>query len=228
VQKWAEDWHELGEQSFGSSFNADLQKLTNKFSKPLCPSRPNDSCLNQIRTNEVSLSAAKLWELREFRISAQSGGLVETVTVQTPDASLNGAADLAAFINANEALAKQRRHVVPPVLLAASTPSSLSVSWNAPGIADGEARFGFAVMTCNGCHTAETGTTFLHVKNRAAGVESGLSGFLTGKTVIDPVSGVTRDFNELASRAADMQLVLTVDPDDLFGDASDDDDDDDD
>jgi hypothetical protein len=58
----------------------------------------------------------------------------------------------------------------------------------------------------------------LHVKNRAAGVESGLSAFLTGTSVIDPVSGVTREFNELASRAADMQHVLTVDADDLFED----------
>jgi hypothetical protein len=61
----------------------------------------------------------------------------------------------------------------------------------------------------------------LHVKNRAAGVESGLSAFLTGTSVMDPFSGVTREFNELASRVADMQFVLTVDADDLFEDDDD-------
>jgi hypothetical protein len=222
VQKWAEQWHKLGDHPFGPSFKAKLQKLTDEFSKPSCTSKPNDSCLNQIRTNEVSLSEAKLWEMREFRISAQTGKLVASATAQTPDGALNGATELAAFINSNEALAKQRRHVVSPSLLAASVLSSLSSNWDAPGILDGEARFGFAVMTCSGCHTAETGTSFLHVKNRAAGAESALSGFLTGASVLDPVSGVTRTFNELASRAADMELVLTVDDDDLFGEDDDD------
>ncbi|HLM75436.1 MAG TPA: hypothetical protein VK459_22140 [Polyangiaceae bacterium] len=218
VKKWAKKWHELGEMPFGSSFNAKLQKLTNEFTAPVCSSKPNDSCLNQLRTNEVSLSAAKLWELREFRISAQTGSLLQRGTSQMPDESLNGTAALAAFINGNQAAAKQRRHVVPPNLLAASAPSSLSTFWSAPGIIDSEARFGFALMTCNGCHTAETDTTFLHVKNRAAGVESGLSAFLTGTSVLDPVSGVERELNDLARRAEDMQYVLTVDADDLFED----------
>jgi hypothetical protein len=217
VQEWAEEWHKLRDKPFGVSFNTKLQLLTNEFSKPHCWSKPNNSCLNQLRTNEVSLSAAKVWEMREFRLSAQTGGLVECVTAQTPDPSLNGAAALAAFINGNEALAKQRRHVVSPSLLAASAPSSLTIFWDAQGIIDSEARFGFAVTTCDGCHTAETGTKFLHVKNREAGAESALSGFLTGNSVLDPVSGVTRNFNELASRAVDMQYVLTVDADELFG-----------
>jgi hypothetical protein len=221
VKQWAKKWHDLGSHPFGSSFNSKLQKLTNEFSKPLCSSKPNDSCLNQLRTNEAALSATKKWELREFRISAQTGELVGRMTAQTPDPSLNGTAELAAFINGNEALAKQRRHVVSPSLLAASAPSALKTFWSAPGVIDNDARFGFALTTCDGCHTAETGTTFLHVKNRAAGVESGLSAFLTGTSVMDPFSGVTREFNELASRVADMQFVLTVDADDLFEDDDD-------
>jgi hypothetical protein len=216
VKKWAQDWHDLSQLPLGPAFNAVLQNLTDKLAKPVCSGRPNNSCLNQLRTNEVPLSPQKIWELREFRLSAQTGKLVETVTMQTPDASLNGAPNLADFINQNEPLVKQRKHTLTPSLLAASVPASLTTFWSAPGINDNEARFGFAISTCNGCHTAETGSKFLHVKNRQAGAESALSDYMTGVTVSDPVSAAPRTFNEIASRVADMQLVMTSDPTLLF------------
>jgi hypothetical protein len=46
--------------------------------------------------------------------------------------------------------------------------------------------------------------------------------------VNDPVSGVARTFNELASRAQDMAFVLEADEDDLFPNAAAADEDDDD
>ncbi|MFI5115737.1 MAG: hypothetical protein ACHP8B_03465 [Terriglobales bacterium] len=55
--------------------------------------------------------------------------------------------------------------------------------WNGPGITDpnGDAsRIFFSLNTCNGCHGAETSTTFQQVVNRASGSPSSLSSFLLG------------------------------------------------
>jgi hypothetical protein len=224
VKDWAEDWHELGEELFGPKFNSSLQKLTDKFSGPNCLGRPNNSCLNQVRTNEVSLDPNKTWELREYRLAGFPVKLAAAPMVLTPDGGFNGSSALANFINANTPLINQRKHTLDPTMLAASAFSSLLTPWDAPGVTDSEARHNFAIMTCNGCHTTETGTSFLHVKNRAAGVESKLSGFLTGITANDPVTGVPRSFNELQRRAQDMAFVLDVDEDELFPGADDDDD----
>jgi len=224
VKDWAESWHDLGEIPFGPTFNSKLQKLTDKFSNPNCLGRPNNSCLNQIRTNEVSLDPNKIWELREYRIAGNPGKIVPAPMVLTPDGGYNGSSYLADYINTNAALINQRQHSMAPTMLAASSFASLLTPWDAPGITDSEARHNFALSTCNGCHTSETGTTFTHVKNRAAGVESKLSGYMTGITVNDPISGVSRTFNELASRAQDMAFVLNNDDDDLFPGVDDDDD----
>jgi hypothetical protein len=226
VKAWAKKWHDLGEIPFGSEYNKELEKLTKSFTKTWCaPSKPNGSCINQIRTNEASLHPDKIWELREFRLTAQ-GKFAQVVSVQTPDASLNGTDALASFINSNADAAKLRTHAVSSAMLAASVPSSMTSFWSAPGIVDNDARHGFALTTCDGCHTTETGTAFLHVKNRAAGAKSALSGYLTGTTVNDPVSGLPRTFSELASRATDMQIVLASSPGEIFGDDDDDNDDD--
>lgn len=225
VIEWAEKWHELGKISFGPTFNTKLQKLTDKFTGPNCASKPNKSCLNQIRTNEVPLDPNLVWEMREYRLAGSPGKIVAAPMVLTPDGSYNGSSALADYINANAELIKQRKQTMDPVMLGASAFSSLATVWDAPGILDSDARHSFALSTCNGCHTGETGTSFLHVKNRAAGVESKLSGYMTGITVNDPVSGAPRTFSELASRANDMKLVLMADEDDLFPLAGDGDDD---
>jgi hypothetical protein len=43
-----------------------------------------------------------------------------------------------------------------------------------------DARHEFAKATCNGCHTIETSTSFVHIANRDPGEEPVLSDFLTG------------------------------------------------
>jgi hypothetical protein len=217
VKAWAMKWHDLGEIPFGPEFNKQLEKLTKIFTQPLCaPWKPNGSCINQIRTNEASLDPDKKWELREFRLTAQ-GKFAQVVSVQTPDASLNGSDALAAFINSNLDALKLGKYVVSSEMLAASVPSSMGSFWSAPGVADNDARHAFALNTCDGCHTTETGTSFLHVKNRPAGSPSALSGYLTGTTVGDPVTGLPRSFSELAKRVEDMRFVLAASPAHVFG-----------
>jgi hypothetical protein len=85
-------------------------------------------------------------------------------------------------------------------------------SWFAPGV-DNEARHHFALNTCNGCHaSAETGTFFTHIVPRFSFDEASLSGFLTGTTVSDPVTGQSRTFNDLGRRKTDLTSVVCADP----------------
>lgn len=73
---------------------------------------------------------------------------------------------------------------------------------------DNEARHQLSLNTCNGCHSGETGTSFLQIFPRLPGQVSQLSGFLTGETVPDPVTGAQRSFNDLARRARDLATLV--------------------
>ena len=226
IQAWAESWHALGSLPFGPGYNQALQAITSAFAGPNCPDKPNKSCLNQIRTNDAALAAdgtdpnlstGKLWELREFHLSSSTGYLEPHTTKQTPDESLNGSSPLSSFLRANAAGILANTQPLPSTMTAAANVAPTGHVWNAPGAVNPEVRFQFAVNTCNGCHTTETNTRFLHVKTRAAGQPAGLSTFLTGGTAVDPVTGQTRSFGDLAKRASDLAYVLTADPKALEG-----------
>jgi hypothetical protein len=211
VDKWAADWHALGALTPGSAaYNQALQNLTDRFAGPgVAPARINGSAISQVRTNELAIGSP--WQLREFRLGP-TGQLVPSTTAQTPADSFNGTATLANFINQNQSALLAGTHSVPLSFQSApfrGPASNVGVSFfNAPGITSNEARFAFSVNTCNGCHKSETDTQFLHVSPRAPGTEAAVSGFLTGKSVSDPVSGVVRTFNDLQNRATDLRNLL--------------------
>jgi hypothetical protein len=211
VRAWAERWHALGALDPATEgYRAALQAVTDAFAGPgAAPGRPNGSAINQVRTNEIALAAP--WELREFGLN-EAGQLAERTVAVTPDASFNGAAALATFVNANEAAVLSEQHDVPLQADGAPFRAGAIVNnvdfWSAPGIANNEARHKFSLNTCNGCHGAETSTAFLHVSPRAADQEAALSGFLTGSTVQDPVGGEGRTFNDLARRVESTKTVL--------------------
>jgi len=220
LRGWAQQWHALGNMQFGDAYNAALQKITDRFSgKGKAPGKPNQSPLNQLRTNEISLvlpaDFAKGWELREFNIVG--GFLAEVTAKQSPDNSFQNKPALAKFINDNEADILDRNFTIPqtfdgaPFLASSSivAPPPQGFFWIAPGVNNPQARHVVAFNACNGCHHTETGTAdFLHVKPREAGVEAKLSGFLTGiKDVPDPVSGVKREFHDLADRAVILKAL---------------------
>jgi|GEM_PF-1516101 len=60
-----------------------------------------------------------------------------------------------------------------------------------------EVRHKFAINTCDGCHSQETRTSFVHV----SAADRRLSPFLTGIKLVDPATpGLFREFNDLARR----------------------------
>ncbi len=204
VLGWARSWHQLGQVPFGPRYNRLLSMITRRFTRRgAAPARPHGSALNQVRTNEVALTSP--WELREFTLDAKAPTLAPATVKQTPDASLNGSPALADLINQNEAMILAGRFLVPAKVLGGASP--VDRPWSAAGVKSSDARHLLAVNTCSGCHQAETGTAFLHVGVRAAGQRAQLSGFLTGTTVRDPISGEPRSFADLKRRADDLEAL---------------------
>ncbi|MFN0205223.1 MAG: hypothetical protein ACKVS6_02785 [Planctomycetota bacterium] len=214
VKKWAEAWHYLGSLKFGDEFNKNLQEIVEGFAGANAdPNGVNGSALNQLRTNEVI--AGFPWQWREFQLSAATTLLEQSTVAQTPDISVNHTKALRNFVNQNEAAILANDYIVP--LTFAGQPFRGGVSdgepydafYEAPGILNNEARHIVSLNTCVGCHSIETGVGFFHSTPRSQGQETFLSGFLTGITTFDPVSGVPRSFNDLKRRVDDLCKVLT-------------------
>ncbi|MDB4982531.1 MAG: hypothetical protein JWM82_3283, partial [Myxococcales bacterium] len=213
VMSWADAWHGLGALTQGTpEYNAALEVITERFAKRGArPDHPNGSAINAVRTNEIDFGNNGIWQLREFNLSA-AGALVPATIKLTPDLSFNGTETLGTFVNQNEASIIAETHTVPEQFAGApfatgSVFNDFFTLWSAPNITNPEARFHFALNTCNGCHSAETQTTFLQISPRFPGSEAGLSGFLTGAQVFDPFAGVVRNFNDLARRRADLSSI---------------------
>ena len=227
VRDWAQQWQALDSLVVGSAaFNAALQDITDQFTasnaRPL--QLPNRSAINQVRTNDINFLFT-VWELRESKLCAAdsdcSGNLEHTTIAQTPAVQLQNTAALRDFINDNNFAILTGAHTVPlsypddePFQGGAIEPGAgfawlVSPALNATLI-NIDARHEFAQATCNGCHTVETATSFVHIANRKPGEESALSDFLTGADMPkkDPVTGDPLTFHDLLDRQ--MKLDATA------------------
>jgi hypothetical protein len=197
LREWARAVHALGDAAFpGAEYNAALQALTDRYTA-------RDAFL-RLRTNENALGRDGRWEMREFHLSADSGALVPASLAQTPDASFNGSARLARFLEDNRASILREVYDTPASLddqpFSAGALINKLDYWSAAGVDDAELRRKFSINTCDGCHGGETFTSFFHVLPRSAGMQSRLSSFLTGTVVRDPRTSEERSLNELARR----------------------------
>jgi len=223
VKAWAEAWHALGSLPFGKDYNQALEEVVNRYAGPgVAAGRPNGSALRQLRTNELFFrrpgSSGQLddfWQWREFHLSPTTGRLVQTTMAQTMDTGLNRTALLADYVNEHEAEILSGRFIIPlrhqgqPFRAGASNGEPLSAFFRANGIRNNDARHIVSLNTCVACHSEETGTDFFHSRPREQGVETQLSGFLTGISIPDPVDPtVTRTFDDFARRVTDLEGVL--------------------
>jgi hypothetical protein len=218
VKVWANLWKDLSAAPLGSAaYRTKLQAITDRFAKrDAGPGRPNGSGISQVRTNEVALAFP--WELREFRLTT-TGQLRMVAPALTPADStpnFNNTPKLATFLTQNTVAIKAQTHTVPLQFQAAPFAAGRVINnidfWRAPGITDTTLRQRFSVNTCNGCHGRETNTTFLQVLPRTTNATAGLSSFLTGVTVNDPVTNAPRAFHALADRAAGLKAFLCANP----------------
>lgn len=239
LAEWTLLWANLGRFQIGTpQYNTALEAVTRRFTdRGRAPRKPNGSAINQIRSNELSL--AEPWELREFRIQngwmaphgmaqtpdfiALNGtpALVDLIN-DNEEALLDGTFVLPAEMQAASSLAGafQRTHF-PDFESRTFTANALSatlfdIPWSGAGIANNDARQSFALNTCGGCHRAETAINFLHVGfpvghslPRSLGKPAALSGFMSGKTIQDPVDpSTTRTFNDLGRRKLDLEALI--------------------
>jgi hypothetical protein len=158
---WAYRFHLLGSMPFGEGYNNVLALITNGFAGPGAdPRRPNGNALNQLRTNELALKHTagcadgtftllcapipsevlangrqKLWELREFHITAD-GKMTQVPMNQEPSRDFDafprtdGARSigdasrknlLAKFMYENQAAVAAGTHTIPADWKANST-----------------------------------------------------------------------------------------------------------
>jgi hypothetical protein len=121
---WAQQWVNLTNFTVGSSaYNQALQNITDQYSR--CgsnPNKPNQSSLDQLRSNEQTLSSASpgIWEMREFVLDPGGSGFLKQNTVaQNPadkyDAQVNNAdvQRMVAYVNQNTSAIKGDNFVVP-------------------------------------------------------------------------------------------------------------------
>ena len=215
VKQWALDWSALDTMVLGSAaYNNALQNLTDVFAAPGADtSKPNDSAINQIRTNENALNP--LWELREFRLENPTPSFLSQTTVAlTPDLSFNNTPTVNSIIGGAS---------MAPFLGAAAEVPTPNLFWDGNPSMPGVPRHEFSLNTCNGCHGGETDTFFVHV-NPAPTLLSFvpmLSDFLTGTDIInptvpvpenveDPVDGTHRFFDDLDRRENDLNNVASM------------------
>ena len=221
LKAYAHKWQALTAMTPGTpAYNAALEAITDPITNHgAMPSKPNESAINQVRTNELFIGSP--WELREFRVDA-SHQLRETTTKQTPIGTFNDTATFTAQANANAAAILNHTYVVPMALPGPipylsgnapvpSAPGKPNFWRGSPAIANNDVRSFASLNTCNGCHSGETATAFVHVNpSSPIGFPAGLSGFLTGETIPDPaVPATMRAYHDLQDRKQKLQALLT-------------------
>ena len=224
-----------------ANFNTALQKITDQFALAGAnPSQfPNQSAIAQVRANDfIGTQSGAQWELRQFNISDGTAGgmqgfLTESTVAATPAFSLNNTCAVEDFISGNASAGFCAPNTTFPTLAipafeVASSPCSYignflggwapeegGVFWSFSGLTTPSdvlcTRHVFSLNTCNGCHTSETGTAFLHVAPRAYASPSALSGFLTGTTVPDPFNTSVGPYHyaDLARRVQVLNSLVT-------------------
>ncbi len=225
VRDWAQQWRALGTMVLGSAaYNDALQAITDQFTlrDANLAQLPNRSAINQVRTNEFALATSPVeifWQLRESHLrsaGADAGRLLHDTIAQTPDTSLQSSATLRDFINDDEVAILSGTHSVPlqypgmSPFRGAHVDLGAGFGWHAAGIANPEAKRLFSLASCNGCHTANTGTNFLHIEPRVLGAQAVLSDFLTGENMPKNIDGAMRTFHDLLDRQMKLDATASM------------------
>lgn len=205
------EWYNLKDSVLGSpGYNAALQHITDRFT--LCGTsitKPNQSSLNQIRTNEIAIApiSDQRWQLREFILDSVTHQLKQTTVKKEPQKKYNAKVDnadvqrMANFVNINSGF-NGMSFFYPDSLngfpfIAGSAiidnpPCGDSIPkvyhWDGADktkpssfIVSSTKRQTFSQSTCSGCHSGETQTGFTQIDPVFFGKEATLSGFLSGK-----------------------------------------------
>jgi hypothetical protein len=232
---WENDWHALSGLGAGTpAYLSTLGTVTGNFTRAgAYAGRPNGgSAIAQVRTNEIEYGAQ--WVMREYTLHDVGLGLnrqrlLPDTTKLTPIDSANLTADLDGWLTANAPAIDALTHSVPLLFPSGATAlggqASAPMIWSHTGALPASTRHFFGLATCNGCHTEETDTLFLHVAPRPPGARAALSPFLgvspapgvgglpaSSHAVTDPVTGGIVRYNEPWRRVCEATRLLRGDP----------------
>ncbi|MGP8120652.1 MAG: hypothetical protein ACLP8B_09025 [Xanthobacteraceae bacterium] len=208
VRAWAERWHRLGRLPFGPGYNAALQEITDRFDRPT-----DGNPAPRLRTND---GLSMPWQFREFHFDAAAGLFANAPVTNTPHLSLIGHdTELSAQINAHPG------EDIPLRFIGGSSEiPDTAFRWPPMATANNVVRHTFAMLTCNGCHSGETGRKadetvagkpggFRHLGGRMRNERATLSEFLTGNpTVVTDPNGKLLLFCDLKLRQKAMSEAL--------------------
>ncbi|KYF93380.1 hypothetical protein BE17_53205 [Sorangium cellulosum] len=222
IKDWANAWVNLSTLLPGTpAYGAALEALTEAVVvRGAAPAKPNQSALNQLRTNEIDLTG--IWQFREFVLPAAGGPLTQTTTKNNPRehqvsfTSVLGVTPSPIDMNGSPALLTEilksmgdPSYQVPELsggapFLGGASSYNFDTFWDHPDLlntAELEARFTFSSKTCSGCHTGETATSFYHIRPAGPGASPTLSGFLqSGPLTVTDVRGLSHTFAEMDNR----------------------------
>lgn len=233
LRAYQQKWASLKDKAFGSvDYNKTLEELTGKFTNAKGNlNKPNQNCINQIRTNEVAFGS---WELREFHLDATSHLLKQVSPNREPQDKYNAKLDnadvrfLANWVNTHSG--KISTAAFDPQLASASSKNpGANKIWDGiptpatappvPGfITNDDDRFDLSINTCSGCHGSESGSGFTHID-----ANSNLSPFLNGGGFNQTVSVTdgagrpngspkVRKFNDLDNRGQILHKFAGLPP----------------
>jgi len=200
IKAYAQGWADLNKLTLGTTdFNEKLVSLTNQFAlSGTNVDKPNQSSLNQLRTNEIALAGP--WELREFKLTENGQLTLDPVDLE-PAVKYNTKEDnnnvelLVDFINNLDPPVVNNQYEVPLQHLGINFLGGKAHTESPPtgpnphhwdGASTGAVilepldRHVFSLNTCSGCHGGETQTSFTHIDPAGFGDVPNLSGFLTG------------------------------------------------
>lgn len=241
---WATAFHRLSDPAATGVLGAplyrdELQLLTDDVTSPgVEPGNPNfGSAIGTVRTNESAFGGPD-WLMREYQLKPTGAGpnamrLRLDPLDDTPDQSLMFSPGLDTYLFDNSlahvppsTALLDFTFVVPPVMLGGESPAPRLWNHSVPATLTPFERHHFGFATCNGCHTGETSTAFVHLAPRNFGSPTVLSPFLatpttsagggvpsTVFTFADPAPTATFfSYNEPWRRVCEATRILNGDP----------------
>lgn len=171
IKRWASEIHHLGAIQDSREYVLALKKLVSRFSN-------SGRELLALRTNDFFLDSP--WELRDFHVS-NTGFLEARLITDTPDLNWFEKNKLVfeSWLNSDPIAILKGEYSVPfgSQALASRVPDEKFI-WPIGTQVDPQVRHQFAVNTCNGCHSGETNTRFVHVWDNGLNQRPLLSEFL--------------------------------------------------
>ena len=204
---WAQIWNEIAATE---DDRIRLQRVLDAVQKALSPRQSIagwEPAIAQVRTNDFLMVAE--WEMREFTWSADVAGFRARPVARTPMFTFNSdrRQELQEWIVQNRDEVLSGNFALPDEYLGFVAPvphdnfkwfkGAENRNHDQPGtqelLIDEPLRHAFAKTTCNGCHSGETDTRFLHIEPRWPLMPALVSNFMLA---------------ELPRRRADLERLL--------------------